>query len=192
MPDLKLRAVPPTLAQRYVREGYWTDETLGEVLAGGLQRNRRHAFHVRSGIRPYVGTFAEVDAMARHVAGWLRVSGIGPGDVVAFQLPNWVEAGAVFYGVSFLGAIVVPIPHFYGRREVDFILRQSDARVFVTADRFGQRDYLAGLDGIHQGLPDLEWAVVVGEVPSGATSFEALLDADPLEGPARVDPMAPR
>jgi acyl-CoA synthetase (AMP-forming)/AMP-acid ligase II len=190
-PDLKLRAVPPTLSQRYLREGYWTDETLGEVLAGALEKNRHHRFHVRSDIRPYVGTFAEVDAMARHVAGWLRASGVGPGDVVAFQLPNWVAAGAVFYGVSFLGAIVVPIPHFYGQREVGFILRQSGARVLVTPDHFGQRDYLAGFDEIHQGLRDLEWVVVVGEVPSGATSFEALLDADPLEAPARVDPMAP-
>jgi acyl-CoA synthetase (AMP-forming)/AMP-acid ligase II len=191
MPDLKLRAVPPILVQRYLREGYWTDETLGEVLAGGLQRNRHHPFHVRSDVRPYMGTFADVHAMARHVAGWLRASGIGPGDVVAFQLPNWVEAGAVFYGVSFLGAIVVPIPHFYGQREVGFILRQSSARVFVTADRFGQRDYLAGLEEMREALPDLESVVVVGDVLSGATSFEALLAADPLDVPARVDPMAP-
>jgi acyl-CoA synthetase (AMP-forming)/AMP-acid ligase II len=190
-PDLKLRAVPPALSRGYVRDGYWTDETLGEVLAGALERNRRHPFHVRSDVRPYVGTFADVHAMARHVAGWLRAHGVGPGDVVAFQLPNWAEAAAVFYGVTFLGAIVVPIPHFYGQREVGFILRQSGSRVFVTPDRFGQRDYLAGLDETERGLPDLEWVVVVGEVPSGATSFKALLDGDPLDAPVRVDPMAP-
>ena len=190
-PDLKLRAIPPALSQRYRRDGHWTDETLGEVLAGALQRNRGHRFQVRSDIRPYVGTFADVDAMARHVAGWLRARGVGPGDVVAFQLPNWVEAGAVFYGVSFLGAIVVPIPHFYGQREVAFILRQSGARVFITPDRFGPRDYLAGLDEMRQDLPELAWVVVLGEVPSGATSFQAVLDEDSLEAPARVDPMAP-
>ena len=33
--------------------------------------------------------------------------GVGPGDVVAFQLPNWAEAAATFYGVSALGATLV-------------------------------------------------------------------------------------
>src|SRR3954452_17905756 len=50
----------------------------------------------------------------------VRRQGIGPGDVVAFQLPNWVEAALTFYAVSFLGAVVVPIVHFYGAKEVGY------------------------------------------------------------------------
>ena len=41
-----------------------------------------------------------------------------PGDVVAFQLPNWTEAAATFWASALLGAVVVPIVHFYGRKEV--------------------------------------------------------------------------
>jgi len=33
--------------------------------------------------------------------------GIGPGDVVAFQLPNWVEAAVTFYGCAVLGVTLV-------------------------------------------------------------------------------------
>ena len=189
--DLNLRHVPSELSRRYVRDGHWTDETLGEVLCRGLRDHPGHRFCVHSRARPYTGTFAEVDAMARRVAGWLRAGGAKPGDVVAFQLPNCAEAGAVFYGASFLGAIVVPIPHFYGPREVGFILRQSGARVLVTADRFGQLDYLAGLEEMRAVLDELEQIVVVGEAPSWATPFDALLTADPIDAPARVDPMAP-
>ena len=45
----------------------------------------------------------------------------------------------------------VPIVHFYGPKEVGFILRQSRARVLVTADRFGHLDYLANLDAAPPG-----------------------------------------
>ena len=34
--------------------------------------------------------------------------GVGPGDVVVFQLPNWVEAGIAFWAAAYLGAVVVP------------------------------------------------------------------------------------
>ena len=44
-----------------------------------------------------------------------------------------------------LGATMVPIVHFYGAREVEFILRQSGAKVLVTVDRFGHVDHLGGV-----------------------------------------------
>ena len=44
--------------------------------------------------------------------------GIGAGDVVAFQLPNWMEAAVSFWAAALLGAVVTPIVHFYGPKEV--------------------------------------------------------------------------
>ena len=58
--------------------------------------------------------------------------------MVAFQLPNWMEAAAVFWASTLLGAVVVPIVHFYGRKEVDYILGATRPRVFITAERFGR------------------------------------------------------
>ena len=52
------------------------------------------------------------------MAGGLRALGLGPGDVVAFQLPNWVEAAITFYACAMLGVTLVPIVHFYGPKEV--------------------------------------------------------------------------
>src|SRR5919198_2305241 len=190
--DWKLREVPQELEQRYVREGFWTNETLGEVLANGLRENPSHPFAVRSEVHPYRGTFADVEQMARRVAGWLRKQGIGPGDVVAFQLPNWVEAAATFYGVAFVGAIVVPIVHFYGPKEVSFILRQSGARILITADRFGRNDYLAAFESMRGDFPALESTVVVGgKIPHWAVPFSRLLESDVVGAVARVDPMSP-
>src|SRR5690348_12719772 len=108
-----LRTVPEHLADRYRAEGWWDDDTLGDLVARGLGRRGDVAFQVRSALRPWQGTFADVDASARRLAGALRADGVGPGDVVVFQLPNWVEAGITFFAAAYLGAVVVPIVHFY-------------------------------------------------------------------------------
>ena len=120
----------------------------------------------------------------------LRARGIGPGDAVAFQLPNWIEAAATFYAIAYLGAIVVPIVHFYGAKEVGYILRRTRVKALVTADTFGHQDFLANLDTIRAegGIDDLEWVAVVGDaVAAGTFSFTDLL------GDGRVDsPVAGR
>ncbi len=198
--DWKLREVEPELARRYLRNGWWTDETLGSMLADGLARSAGHTFRIHSRTRPWSGTFGGVEALALRMAAGLRAHGLGAGDVIAFQIPNWIEAAVTFYATSFLGAVLVPIVHFYGRKEVGHILRQSGARALVTADRFGHLDHLADLERLRPGLPDLEVVAVVGsdvpplsraEVPSWALPFSDLLDHPPLDGPIAVDPTTP-
>ena len=76
-----------------------------------------------------------------------RDAGLEPGDVVAFQLPNWREAVVAFYGLAMGGYVLVPIVHIYGPKEVRFILGQSGARAYISADRYGHVDYLDIVDG---------------------------------------------
>ena len=115
----RLRSVPQDLADRYRAEGWWTDATLGQMVADGLGSMGQVGFHVRSQVRPWNGTFADVDRAARSLAAELRARGVGPGSLVVFQLPNWVEAGITFWAAAYLGAVVVPIVHFYGAKEVE-------------------------------------------------------------------------
>ncbi len=190
--DFTPRETDEEHAQRYLREGFWSDESLGSLLAAGLRDAAAEPFTVRSDRNPYRGTLGTVDALARRVATGLRARGVGAGDVIAFQLPNWVEAAATFYATTFLGAVVVPIVHFYGPKEVGYILRKTRVKALVTADHFGHQDFLANLDGLRPDLPDLEWAAVVGD-PSGrdVVPFDDLVADDPLDAPAPVDPRTP-
>ena len=96
---------------------------------------------MHSAVRPWSGTFGEVEQIARRLAAGLRERGVGPGDVIAFQLPNWMEAAAVFWASAFLGAVIVPIAAFYGRKEVGYILDSVTPKVFITAARFGRLEY---------------------------------------------------
>jgi acyl-CoA synthetase (AMP-forming)/AMP-acid ligase II len=186
------RADDAERARRYLAEGLWNDDTLGTVLARGFAAAPGNVVSFRSDVRPWVGTFAEAADRARRVAGGLLAAGVQPGDPVAFQLPNWPEAGPLFWAIAFLGAVPVPIVHFYGQKEVEFILRQSGARVLITGDRFGRVDYLANLAAVRPALANLEEVFVVGDdVPGDARPFTDLSGGDPIDGPVPTDPSAP-
>jgi acyl-CoA synthetase (AMP-forming)/AMP-acid ligase II len=173
-----MRTIPEELVQRYRREGWWTPDTLGDLLARGLAAAPETEFRVHSDVRPYRGTFADVERTARRLAGGLRQRGVGPGDVVAIQLPNWAEAAAAFWASALLGAVVVPIVHFYGRKELTHILADAKPKVFITAASFGHLVF----------EPDLAADVpVTGFVGGEAPTFDELLAAEPTprEPPAR-------
>lgn len=185
--DWTVRPVTDDEARRYVAEGWWTDEPLGHTLADRLAARHELAFVIHSKVRPWSGTFGDVLELSRRVAAGLRARGVGPGDVVSFQAPNWVEAAATFYGASLLGAVVAPIVHFYGPREVGYILAACEPRVHVTAASFAHQDFLANLDAI----PDLpvDQVVVIGQ--DGPQGFDALVSGPPLDAPLPADPTGP-
>ncbi len=190
-----LRSVPADLAQRYLAEGWWTDATLGRMAADGLAQMGGTGFRVHSQARPWRGTFAEVDRAARSLAGSLQTRGVGPGAVVVVQLPNWLEAGITFWAAAYLGAVVVPVVHFYGAKEVEYIIEVTSPDVIVTADRFGHSDYLATYSEVLSRRPVPLW-LVVGEspiraLPAGATPFSSVLDGHPMADLMEVDPDAP-
>jgi acyl-CoA synthetase (AMP-forming)/AMP-acid ligase II len=195
MPDWKLRTAPAETARRYREAGWWDDATLGSMVADGLAQRGGVEFHVRSQVRPWSGTLTEVDRAARALATSLAAQGVQPGDVMVLQLPNWVEAGIAFWAATYLGAVVVPVVHFYGAKEVGYILEATDPAVVVTADRFGQVEHLAVWEALLADRPGPRW-LVVGDtpataLPARATAFASLLDVAPMAAPTPVDPDSP-
>jgi acyl-CoA synthetase len=191
----RLRSVPGDLADRYRAEGWWDDDSLGAMVARGLGPRAGQAFNVRSAVHPWRGTIGDVDRAARSLAGSLQSKGVGPGDVVVIQLPNWAEAGIAFWAAAYLGAVVVPIVHFYGAKEVDYILRSTAPDVVVTADHFGHADYLDVYETLLAGSSASQWLVVGdtpdADLPRAATPFTSQLQGPPLAAPLAVDPDAP-
>jgi acyl-CoA synthetase len=90
--------------------------------------------------------------------------------------------------------VVVPIVHFYGAKEVGYILRTADPDVLITPDRFGHLDYLTAYESLLDG-GDRPWFVVgdtaATDLPPTASPFPTLLEGDPVTGPADVEPDAP-
>lgn len=190
-PQWRLRETAPALRATYLANGWWTDQTMGQFLRESLPVLRDRAFTVYSEDQPYSGTIGEVVGMAQQLAQTLRDIGIGEGDVVAIQLPNWMPAAVAFWAAAWMGAVSVPIAHFYGPKELRYILKNSGARVLVTAVSFRRMDYLSTINALRSDLPDLESVIVVGDGGPDFLSFEDALKSKAMAEPASVSPDDP-
>jgi long-chain acyl-CoA synthetase len=77
-------------------------------------------------------TYGQLDAMSNQIANALTEMGIGHGDKVALNCPNLPLFPVIYYGIMKAGAVVVPICVLFTPREIEYHLRDSDAKaVFV-------------------------------------------------------------
>jgi len=155
------RHIPPELVARYEADGWWTGDTLGGAVADWLTAAPAATVNTWSKVRPWHGTYADIDAEARRLIAALIDAGIRPGEVVAFQLPNWREAIVSFAALAMGGYVLVPIVHIYGSKEVSFILEQSGAVAYISPAAYGHVDYAEIVDQVAPA--SLRLHVVVGD-----------------------------
>lgn len=138
-------------------------------------------------------TFGEVAERANRIANKLQMLGVGKGDVVSYQLPNWVEFPLVHLGVQKAGAASQPILPEHRAYEVGFMtgLCESDLLIIPSTYRgFNHVEMVERL--LADGEIDPSYVVVIGEFKSDDDrfhSFEWLEDAPAttVESPLELD-----
>ncbi|MCG8466836.1 MAG: acyl--CoA ligase [Gemmatimonadetes bacterium] len=153
---------------------------------------------ITSGDRTW--TYWNVAAQANALAVGLQNLGIESGDRVAVDLPNWPEFVISTLAVAELGAVLVPLNPGYSARELQFMLRNSEAVAAITAEEWGGVDYLQLFETLLVELPDLQYLVTVGEedlwYDDRIFQFEDLVSSgrgreiEPYEGDPDEDPFA--
>ena len=135
-------------------------------------------------------TYAQLEQRARRVAGALRAAGMRRGDRIAMLVNNRVEWIEICLGAAAIGAVAAPFSTWSTRREIDFLLADSGARMLFTLDRFGEQDYLADLAVLlaerAARYPLLEAVVLIG---GGA--MQGALDYERFVAVASLDDQAP-
>lgn len=117
-------------------------------------------------------SFGALDRAASRFANVLAARGIGPGEIVAIQLPQCAETAIAHIGVQKTGAIALPLFNLFGPEAVRYRLADSGARVLVTSSANAER-----FAGDLTGLESLDGVITVGErAAPGADDFWALLD----------------
>ncbi len=81
-------------------------------------------------------TYRELAAQAQQVARALRASGVGPGDRVAYLMPNLPEMLIAHYAVPLTGAVLVAVNTRLTAEEVAYILNHSGAKILVVDAAF--------------------------------------------------------
>jgi fatty-acyl-CoA synthase len=115
-------------------------------------------------------TYAELAADVDAVALGLLATGIGKGDRVGIWAPNCAEWTITQYATAKIGAILVNINPAYRVRELEFVLKQSGARMLVAAQRLKTSDYAAMISAVQPRCPALEFVVMLG-----SPSWDALI-----------------
>ena len=115
-------------------------------------------------------TYAELGGHVDRIAASLLGVGVGKGDVVAMQLPNWWQFIAIFYACNRIGAVANPLMPIFRQRELRYMLGFSGAKVAVVPSHWRGCDHAAMLQELRPDLPELAHVLVVGG--RGGDSFE--------------------
>ncbi len=107
-------------------------------------------------------TYAQVAREVGALAAALADLGVEAGDRIAVNLPNWPEWVVTALAAARLGAVLVPVNPGLGHHELRYQLRQAEASVVVTAERYEGRDFVELFDELIAELPDLQYLVSVG------------------------------
>ncbi len=147
------------LIERFARSGRWGTETFYQVLArqAAAHPEREALVDWRHRV-----TYGELKVCVDRVAARLGMLGIGRGDVVTIQLPNWVEFAYVFFALERLGAVANQIGPDFRSREVEYIIRFSESRAFVCPATFKSFDYVKMIEELRPKLPNLKAVCVLG------------------------------
>jgi fatty-acyl-CoA synthase len=152
------------------REMPWEDRlparTLYEQLtttAGRFPDRPAITFQLRSGARDKLVslTWAETRGEVTRAANLFRRLGVGPGDTVAYVLPNAVETAVVLLAGATAG-VVAPVNPLLSVEHMAEILRECGAKAVVTLKAF----------------PKTDLAQKVAEAVALAPSVETVLEVD--------------
>ncbi len=110
-------------------------------------------------------SYKEVDERANAVAAGLQDLGIVKGDRVAVSLLNIPDIVYSYFGIAKLGAITAWTNPAYRVEEVEFILRNSGAKVAIMHRELKGFDYLSMVGEMRTRLPNLEHLIMLDPRP---------------------------
>jgi carnitine-CoA ligase len=124
--------------------------------------------------------YADVDREADKVAAGLQALGIVKGDKVAIEMGNRPEFLFLWFGLSKLGAIEVPINTAHRGDLLTYMIDKADCRLIVTESIFLDR-----VEPVLKDLPKLEWVMVLNAAGESLPSidkptidYEKMIDND--------------
>ncbi|WAH36300.1 AMP-binding protein [Alicyclobacillus dauci] len=167
--------------ERY--QSMWPNKTILDYLDASIAQvpDKTAIFDRRSRY-----TYRELGRLADRVALGLLELGVGKGDVISIQLPNWNEFIILHIAATRIGAITNPLVPIYRDREIGYMVGLAESKMLVVPDEFRGFRYPEMVQRLSPEWPFLKHVFVVGEhVPPGMHGFSQLLE-EPWE--QRTDP----
>ncbi len=174
------------------KHGWWRDETFLDDLRhfAGSTPDQIALIGHRDGEERVI-TYAELASYTESFARRLAQLGVGPGDIVSVQIPNWWELLPLGLACARLGAIFCPLLVVYRQRDLEFALRLTEAKVVITMSEWAGLKLGEIVTELAGELPRRPHVLVAGGPgPEGTLSFEDYFFGSPdpvAEPPAGLE-----
>src|SRR5438874_8359651 len=130
-------------------------------------------------------TYAEFGGRVNQLAHALLALGVKPGDRVCILSPNSHFFLESYYGVTQIGAVLVPLNFRLTAADHEYIINHAGVTVLLV-----DHEYIGVIEQIRAGLPTVrEWIVAqdAGDAPDGWSDWETLIAQQPTSGTSPVE-----
>jgi acyl-CoA synthetase (AMP-forming)/AMP-acid ligase II len=177
--------------RRFRELGVWCDENIAELFDRQAERYPGKVATVDGRVR---WTYAELHDKVLRLAGLLLDLGVKPGDPVLTQLPSCALQPLVHLACVRVGALYVPLPIGWRRREVAGLLERLDEGILIAVESDKDFDLRALHAELMGELPHFEHALYART--GQPDTFEDQVDGHAALGAdraaaLRLDPDAP-
>ncbi len=117
-------------------------------------------------------TFAELRDAVNSIALGLLELGIGPGDRVCHQIPNWWYFTALHLACNRIGAISCPLVTILRERELTFMLQALRARSLIVPTTYRHFDHSRLGQRLLEKVESLEYVFDIDGPSEGSGSFQ--------------------
>ncbi|MFH0069457.1 AMP-binding protein [Peribacillus sp. NPDC056705] len=172
------------LTQEYVGEykGVWPNRTILDYLNDAIVK---HPDKMAIIDKKSSFTYKQLGKLVDRVALGLLHIGLGKGDVVSFQLPNWNEFIILHYAVTRIGAISNPLIPIYRDREIGYMVGMAESKMIVVPEYFRGFYYPDMIERLSHQWPSMKHIYVMGDrAPNGMKLLSSLFE-EPWED--RID-----
>ncbi|WP_423801750.1 AMP-binding protein [Neobacillus sp. SAB-20_R2A] len=162
----------PEYINRYQSE--WPNKTILDYLNDAIKKHPNKIAIIDKKSRY---TYLELGKLVDRVALGLLELGIGKGDVISVQLPNWNEFVILHYAITRIGAIINPLIPIYRDREIGYMVSLAESKMIVIPDQFRNFNYPEMIERLCDKWSSMEHMFIVGDnIPNGMNPFSSLLD----------------
>ena len=191
--DIVAPPVAPDRLAEYRRFGYISDQTMSASVVRAARQWGSQPAVIEGG---HQLTYQELLELVERAAAWLAGAGIGPGDVVCWQTPNWWEAHVLGLAIWHAGAVSCPIAPFYREHGLRQVIEQVRPAAVVTAETFRGFAHAEAFDDLlaGAGLGDVAASCCAAPGRAGRRSTRssrtAAASSPPPSGPTTLpDPL---
>ena len=81
-------------------------------------------------------TYAELNSRCNRLANGLQGLGLSPGDRCVVMMPNHIEVITVYYALTKLGVVIVPVNFLFKQHELTHIFTDAQPKAFIGAEPY--------------------------------------------------------